>query len=139
MSGQVVTRSVFIPAPAEEVWDALVAPSRLEEWLADEVEAAEFVPDAEVVFRWEDGREVHGVVEEVDAPQRLAFRWAGVDGAETQVAFDLREEAAGTRVTVVERGLTAVSAAAARVAGSGPVAWGPRLQALARSGRAVLV
>ncbi len=125
-----VTRSVLVPASADDVWDALTEPSRLAEWFADEIDADELVPDAEVVFRWVDGRERHGVVEEVDEPDRLVFRWSGADGDESQVAFDLVEEAAGTRVTVVETGLTR-RAAAGRGA-SGGRSWGPRLRALGR-------
>ncbi len=128
MSG-VVTRSVLIPAAPEDVWDALIDPSRLAEWFADEIEADELVPDAEVVFRWDDGRERHGVVEEVDEPERLVFRWSGAGGDESQVAFDLVEEAVGTRVTVVETGLTRRSVAGRGVAGGR--SWGPRLRALA--------
>jgi carbon monoxide dehydrogenase subunit G len=44
----VVSRSVLIAATPEEVWDALVEPSRLEEWFADEVETDELAPEAEV-------------------------------------------------------------------------------------------
>jgi uncharacterized protein YndB with AHSA1/START domain len=120
-----VTRSLLIPAAPEDVWEALIDPSRLAEWFADEIDAAELVPEAEVVFRWDDGRQRHGVVEEVDEPERLVFRWSGSDGEESQVAFDLVEEASGTRVTVVETGLTRRS-----VAGRGR-SWGPRMRALA--------
>jgi uncharacterized protein YndB with AHSA1/START domain len=144
MSDGVVTRSVLIPAGPEDVWDALVDPSRLEDWFADEVDGAEIVPDAEVVFRWDDGSERVGVVEVVDAPRRLAFRWAEIGGEETEVAFELAEEAAGTRVTVVESGLTGRSAAG-RVIGSeaggprsgGAGGWAPRMTALRLSACAV--
>jgi uncharacterized protein YndB with AHSA1/START domain len=75
------------------------------------------------------------VVEEVEAPGRLVFRWSGSDGDESKVAFTVVEEAAGTRVTVVESGLT-VRSAAARSAG--PAGWGPRMHALGLAARAVL-
>jgi uncharacterized protein YndB with AHSA1/START domain len=129
VSRGVVRRSVLIPAGPDEVWDALVDPSRLEEWFADEVAAVEgaegvdgaaggvLVPDGEVVFRWDDGCERVGVVDVVDAPRRLAFRWAEPGGAETSVEFELAREGAGTRVTVVERGLTARGVAGRRLAG----------------------
>ncbi len=126
---ELVTRSLLIPAAPADVWDALTEPSRLAEWFADEIEADALVPDAPVVFRWDDGRERHGVVEEVDGPDRLVFRWSGADGLESRVAFDLVEEAAGTRVTVVESGLT--RRAAAGRAGAAGRSWGPRLRALA--------
>jgi uncharacterized protein YndB with AHSA1/START domain len=69
------------------------------------------------------------VVEEVDEPERLVFRWSAADGDESQVSFDLVEEAAGTRVTVVETGLTRRSVAGRGA--PGPGSWGPRLRALA--------
>lgn len=132
MSEGVVTRSVLIPAGPEEVWDALVDPTRLEDWFADEVEGGELMPESEVVFRWNDGCERVGVVEEVDAPRRLTFRWAEIGGEQSSVEFELGEEGAGTRVTVVETGLTGRSAAG-RTTG-----WGPRLAGLGLAACAVL-
>jgi uncharacterized protein YndB with AHSA1/START domain len=130
MPDQVVTRSVVIPAGPDDVWDALVDPARLADWFADEVDGGELVRDAEVVFRWDDGSERVGVVDEADAPRRLAFRWAEPGGEQSEVAFELAEEAAGTRVTVVERMPTVRSA----VGG-----WAGRLTGLARVAGAVLV
>lgn len=127
MSDRVVTRSVVVSAPVEETWDALVEPDRLEAWFADAVEAEELVPDAAVAFRWDDGERRDAVIEEVDAPSRLAFRWSDVEGEQSRVVFSLDEDEAGTRVTVVESGLSD-RAAARRAAGSR--AWGPRLHAL---------
>jgi uncharacterized protein YndB with AHSA1/START domain len=152
MSDGVVTRSVLIPAAAEDVWDALVDPSRLEDWFADEVDdggTGGLVRDGEVVFRWDDGCERFGVVEEVDGPRRLAFRWAEAGGEETEVAFELAEEGAGTRVTVVESGLTGRSAwarpAGLVAAGPGPGGsaggsggWGARMGALGVAACAVM-
>ena len=110
MSGDVVTRTVLIPAGPEEVWDALVDPARLEDWFADEVDGGALVPDGEVVFRWEGGCERIAVVEQADEPRRLVFRWAEVDGEESRVSFELVEDGPGTRVTVVESELTGPSA-----------------------------
>jgi uncharacterized protein YndB with AHSA1/START domain len=129
MPDHVVTRSVVVDAPPEEAWDALV---ELEEWFADDVEAEELVADAEVSFSWDDGERRDAVIEEVDAPKRLAFRWRDPDGQESHVAFDLDEHETGTRVTVVESGLT--DRAAARRAAT----WGPSLVALSAASRAVL-
>jgi uncharacterized protein YndB with AHSA1/START domain len=139
MPEQVVTRSVLIEADREAVWEALVDPARLEDWFADEVDAEELVADAEVVFRWEDGSERVGVVDVADAPRRLAFRWSEAGGEETAVAFELTEEATGTRVTVVETGLTwrsagvrpvGIDAAGRSDRSSEPRGWGPRLEGL---------
>ena len=46
-----VTRELVLPAPPEEVWEALTDPERLEEWFANEVERD---GDA-LVYRWGDG------------------------------------------------------------------------------------
>jgi uncharacterized protein YndB with AHSA1/START domain len=136
MSDGVVTRSVLIPAEPEEVWDALVDPGRLVDWFADEVDG-ELVPDGAVVFRWDDGSERVGVVVEVAAPWRLQFMWAEPGGEETEVAFELSKDDRGTRVTVVERGLTRRSAVGRgiglRVGGgdrAGSAGWASRLARL---------
>lgn len=136
MKDHTVTRSVVLPASRGEAWDALVEPDRLEEWFADEVEADEIAPDAEVAFHWDDGERRDAVIEEVDAPNRLAFRWRDVEGDESRVAFSLDEHEAGTLVTVVESGIT--DRAAARRA-TGRQAWGPRLVALGGALESVLV
>ena len=33
-----ITRKLVLPAPPEEVWDALTDPERLKEWFANDVE-----------------------------------------------------------------------------------------------------
>ena len=124
MSDHQVRRSTVIDAPREEVWDALVDPSRLAEWLADEVEVD--TSPTRSPSAGPDGRQRRGVVEEVDAPARLALRWADRDGRQTKVVFELDEAAGGTRVTVTERGLRPPVAA-----------WGSRLALLACAARAV--
>ena len=127
MSERSVTRTVVVPASREETWDALVEPDRLEEWFADDVEG-EFTPEESVSFAWDDGERRDAIVEEVDAPHRLTFRWRDSSGDESRVAFALDEIDGGdaTRVVVVESGLTL--RAAARRAGV-RAASGPRLVA----------
>ncbi len=127
MPQRVVSRSVVVEAPVEEVWGALTDPSRLEDWFADEIDADEIEPDAEVVFRWHDGdEERRAVIEDVEAPRRLAFRWTA-RGDQSRVVFELEDEALGTRVTVVETGGI----------GSG-APWGPRMAALTHGARLAL-
>jgi uncharacterized protein YndB with AHSA1/START domain len=76
-----VTREVVVEAPLEEVWEALTDPERLEEWFT------------------EDGEERELVVEEVEAPRRVAYTWD-----ESRVAIELHEVGDGTRVVVTESG-----------------------------------
>jgi uncharacterized protein YndB with AHSA1/START domain len=76
-----VTREVVLEAPLDEVWDALTDPEQVEEWFS------------------EDGEERELVVEEVETGRRVAYTWE--DG---EVAIELEEVGAGTRVVVTETG-----------------------------------
>jgi uncharacterized protein YndB with AHSA1/START domain len=76
-----VTREVVLEAPVEEVWDALTDPAQVEEWFS------------------EDGAERGLVVEEVEPGRRVAYTWE-----EGEVAIELEEVDAGTRVLVTETG-----------------------------------
>ena len=64
-----VTRELVLPAPPEEVWEALTDPERLEEWFANEVERD---GDA-LVYRWDAGEGRRATIEEADEPRRLGF------------------------------------------------------------------
>ena len=92
-----VTREVVVPAPPEEVWQALTEPERLEEWFANEVEL-DVRPGGVGRFRWDDGDERHAVVREVAPAERLVLDW----GDEGQVVFTLEEVPDGTRLLVRE-------------------------------------
>jgi uncharacterized protein YndB with AHSA1/START domain len=94
-----ITRELTLPAPPEEVWEALTDPERLAEWFANEVEL-DPRPGGRGVFRWENGETRTAVVEEVDPERRFGFRWT--DEGEGEVAFDLEEVDGGTKVTVRE-------------------------------------
>lgn len=111
-----VTREVVLPAPPEEVWPALIEADRLEEWFAPEVEI-DARPGGAAVFRWEDS-ERHAVIEEVEAPRRLSFRWDG-DGERSRVEFTLDEVAEGTRLRVVETAMAETLPDAVAVLGRG--------------------
>lgn len=94
-----ITRELVVPAPPEEVWEALTDPARLVEWFANEVEL-DPRPGGRGVFRWENGETRTAFVEEVDPLRRFGFRWADED--EGEVAFELEEHDEGTKVTVRE-------------------------------------
>jgi uncharacterized protein YndB with AHSA1/START domain len=93
-----VTRELVLPAPPEEVWDALTDPERLKEWFANEVEW----DGDELVYRWADGEERRARIEESLEPRRLGFRWRDGEGEETSVTFELEEADDGTHLTVTE-------------------------------------
>jgi uncharacterized protein YndB with AHSA1/START domain len=76
-----VTREVVLEAPVEEVWSALTDPDQLEEWFT------------------EDGEERELAIVEVEPGRRVAYTWD--DG---NVAIEVEEVEAGTRVVVTETG-----------------------------------
>jgi uncharacterized protein YndB with AHSA1/START domain len=96
-----VTREVVLPASPDEVWEELTDPTRLEEWFASEVDL-DVEEGGEGHFRWENGEERHAVVEEVDAPRRLAYTWRDDEGRESHVDLTIEEADGGTRVVVTE-------------------------------------
>jgi uncharacterized protein YndB with AHSA1/START domain len=104
-----VTREIVLPVPRERAWELVTDEDELREWLADDVE-----------FEAEEGAPLHaedrdGVVEVVDAEERIVFRWG-----DSRVEWRLDDDPGGTRFTVTEH----------RFADDGLV-WGPKLTALA--------
>src|SRR5947208_3602458 len=116
-----VKREVELEAAPAEVWEALVDPRLLSEWLADEVEM-EPIPGAPARFR-SGGEEREGTVVRVDEERRLAFTWARPGEVPSEVELTVDAVADGTRLLVVERALVGPTA----LSGS---AWSGRLQAL---------
>jgi len=92
-----IERTIEVPEEADEVWESLTDPGRLEEWFATEVEL-DARPGGEGVFRWGDGDERHAVVRELEEAERLVLDWD--DGG--SVAIELETSETGTIVRVVE-------------------------------------
>jgi uncharacterized protein YndB with AHSA1/START domain len=69
-----VERRVRLPAPPEEVWAEVADPGRLSAWFGAHVEL-DLRPGGRASFRWPDGTERGGVIEEVEPGKLLAFRW----------------------------------------------------------------
>jgi uncharacterized protein YndB with AHSA1/START domain len=91
-----VEREIVLPAAPDEVWDALP------DLLGDDVD----LPQEAGGRLRSDGPEGErvGVVEEVDAPRRLAFWWVPVEGddAPSFVEVELAGAAVGTLLRVRE-------------------------------------
>jgi uncharacterized protein YndB with AHSA1/START domain len=105
-----ITRSIDIKAPVEKVWAAITEPDLIAQWFGD---TAEFdaTPGASGEFGWADhGGAFQIVVEHVDKPKTLVYRWARefgaapVPGNSTLVRFDLTAIADGTRLDLLETG-----------------------------------
>jgi uncharacterized protein YndB with AHSA1/START domain len=92
-----IRKEIVLPAPREEVWEALTDPERLEDWFANDVDV-DLRPGGGASFRWGNGEERHATFTEVDPERRLAFEWDD----EGEVEFTLDDDADGTLLTVVE-------------------------------------
>ena len=93
-----IHREIVLPAPRDEVWEALTDAERLADWFANDVEL-DLRPGGGASFRWDNGEERTATVTEVEEGERLAFTWDGEDG---EVEFTLADDVDGTRLTVVE-------------------------------------
>jgi uncharacterized protein YndB with AHSA1/START domain len=91
-----IERELLIDAPAEDVWDAITGAG----WLADEV-TLDLVPGGDAEFRNRDDVK-SGWVEDVRAPERLAFWWAADGEPATRVELTLSPADELTRLRVVE-------------------------------------
>lgn len=96
-----VQREIVLPAPREEVWEALTEAEHLEGWFATEVEL-DLREGGEGRFRWSDGETREAVVEDVEPLRRLAFTWSEPGRDASRVELTLDDDEDGTRVTVVE-------------------------------------
>jgi uncharacterized protein YndB with AHSA1/START domain len=104
-----IRREVVISASPETVWEALTDTGELAAWFGADADL-DVRPGGPVRFRWADGTERRGLVIDVDAPRRLAFRWrelrrspGGLTVADASVVvFTLEPEDDATRVTVTE-------------------------------------
>ncbi len=95
--------SILVEAPVEEAWAAVTDAAALSAWFGADVEI-DPAPLGRATFRFPDGSVRFAIVEEVDPPRRLAWRWwpAHQRHAATRVALELEPVAEETRVTVVE-------------------------------------
>jgi uncharacterized protein YndB with AHSA1/START domain len=98
----VVERCVEVDAAASEVWEAVVDPDVLSEWLNAEVDM-DVQPGGAARFVTPDGRRL-GLVEEVVPERRLVFSWWPTPGfgRTSRVEIELDEVEDGTVVRVVE-------------------------------------
>ena len=132
-----VCREVVLPVPPDELWPALTEADQLARWFAPGV-SIDARPGGAAVFRWADGAR-RAVIEEVEAPRRLAFRWAeNGDGVEqSRVELTLDEVAEGTRLRVVETSTSETLPAVVAMLG-GASAWPRLLPQLAAAVRAAV-
>lgn len=119
-----VEREQLLNASPWEVWEAVTGDG----WLAEDVDL-DLRVGGDAFFRSGE-EEKSGWVEEVRAPERLAFWWS-VDGEPTtRVELTLTDEVDGTRLRVVEtRPLEVLDLVGTPLPGIGGRTYGPALVA----------
>ena len=119
-----VTRSTTVPAPIDDVWDAVADARQLEAWLAPQVDV-DIEPGATGRVVDDDGVERGVVVDDVDLGRRVVLRWWPSDrpAEASRVVIELVPAVSHTVVTVTETRLVPVGRASA--------GWTGRVLALA--------
>jgi uncharacterized protein YndB with AHSA1/START domain len=105
-----IEREVVIAAPVERVWAALTEAEQIGAWFADGGADVDLRPGGTMTLRWKEHGASQTVIEQVEPPHFLSWRWAhGAertprDGNSTLVEFQLTPDGEGTRLRVVESG-----------------------------------
>src|SRR5262249_14353161 len=110
ISMEAIEREVMLPASLEEVWPAVSQSEQISAW-SGAVSQLALRPGGRGHFRWRGGTERTVLVEEVEPPRRLSFRWLPfqqtaaneiVTLPATRVDITLEQVAEGTRLRVRE-------------------------------------
>ena len=103
--GDVVAQTIEIEAPIDAVWDLVMDPRRLGEWVTIHESVAD-VPEGDLVkgSRFRQRLRLKGVplkvrweVVECERPHRARWRGEAAAGSRARIAYDLTETAGGTR------------------------------------------
>jgi uncharacterized protein YndB with AHSA1/START domain len=114
-----IEQDVYIEAPVARVWQVVTEPRHVGMWFGNgEPAEVDLRPGGRIVFDYGEDGKLPAVVEKVDEPSYLSFRWAADDtgGQEpdddnsTLVEFTLEPEGEGTRLRVVESGFADIAA-----------------------------
>ena len=99
--------------PPGRVWMALTQADQLSAWFGTQA-TIDLRPGGELIFTWDGSTGPvgtnRGVIEAVEPPTRLAFRWHSVadDAPMTRVEFTLHPHPEGTRLRLVESGFASL-------------------------------
>jgi uncharacterized protein YndB with AHSA1/START domain len=117
MVADAIEREILIEAPRDVVWRVITEPEQIAHWFVDAAEL-DLRPGGSGTFTFES-RATHQrasvalTVESVEAPHRLAYRWAYPSESQPSednsllVEFTLTPEGDHTRLRLVERGFLA--------------------------------
>lgn len=104
-----VRKQLEIEAPIERVWDALSTPDGLLRWFPTHRAEIDLRPGGRLSLVWADDAD-EGVLEAVEPPHRLVFRWrpAGRGRPYTTVSIVLEDLRGRTLLTLVESGFASL-------------------------------
>ena len=103
--GDVIAQSIEIDAPIERVWDLVMDPERLGDWVTIHRSVAD-VPDGELTTgsRFRQEMRLKGIplkvrweVVECRPPRHACWQGKAVAGAEARISYELSEDGTGTR------------------------------------------
>ncbi len=110
----IVRRTITIAAPVEKVWAAITEADHIARWFGQRAVLDEVAVGAGGVFSFDGYGDVPVVIEELDPPRMIAYRWGGEDAHavdrdhSTVFRFTLEPLDDGTQLTVVESGFDAL-------------------------------
>ncbi len=105
-----VSRTVVIAAPLSKVWRAITDPEHIAKWAGSHASISALEVGGAGTWIFEGYGTVPLVIEEVDPPQSIAYRWGNLTSpdidpvASTVFRFALAPVEGGTELTVVETG-----------------------------------
>jgi uncharacterized protein YndB with AHSA1/START domain len=104
-----VRKHMELRAPIERVWAALTTSEGLLAWFPTHRAEIDLRPGGHLSLGWATEAD-EGIVDVVDAPHRLVFRWrpAGRDRPYTTVTFTLEDLGGRTGLTLVEAGFSSL-------------------------------
>jgi uncharacterized protein YndB with AHSA1/START domain len=125
-----IRHSVLIRAPREKVWAALTTAEGFDGWWGTRGSEIDLRPGGKLTLRWREwgaekqhNHDQHGVVLEVDRPQRFVYQWGSSTDDMTTVEFDLLERDEGTLLRLREHGF-APTAHGRESFGGNSLGWG---------------
>lgn len=122
-----VKRTITIAAPIEKVWAAITEAEHIARWFGQAAVLDEVAVGAGGVFSFEGYGDFPVLIEELDPPRMIAYRWSNenaravdpVDSDHSTVfRFALEPVDGGTQLTVVESGFDTLADPAASMEGN---------------------
>jgi uncharacterized protein YndB with AHSA1/START domain len=122
-----VSRTISIAASVDKVWAAITEAEHLKQWFPQDAELEDLAIGGGGSFTFEGYGTFPFVIEELDPPRSIAYRWSNENGRpvapidlahSTVFRFTLEPIDGGTQLTVVESGFENLSDPAASLEGN---------------------